>query len=469
MGSILKSYSDYKPSGIKWLGDVPSHWEQLPGRACYYEKKLSNTGMRETTVLSLSYGQIVVKPVEQHHGLVPASFETYQVVEPGDIIIRPTDLQNDWTSLRFGLSRHHGTITSAYMCFRTRGVISREYGHLLLHTYDLMKIFYGLGSGLRQNLNWRDFEYLPCLVPPLTEQTAIIRYVDHIDERIRHHISAKERLISLLDEQRQIVIHRVVTRGLDPNVHLKPSGVKWLGDVPSHWEVRRLKHVAALNPSRTESRNSLMSDTSITFLPMERVWSDGRIDPQETLSASKVWNGFTYFRRDDILVAKITPCFENGKGAHLQSLPTEIGFGSTEFHVLRAKSFILPQFLYRLTTASEFRRLGTDAMTGAAGQQRVPSSFVANYSIPLPPLPEQTAIVEYLDKATTDIEAAIDRARREIELLKEYRTRLIADVVTGKLDVREATFKLPKESDKLNLTGAVDDVTEMSMIDDHVD
>lgn len=156
---------------------------------------------------------------------------------------------------------------------------------------------------------------------------------------------------------------------LKPYPAMKDSGVKWLGDAPAHWRVWRLKHAAALNPTRTESRNSLLPDTAVTFLPMERVRSDGQIDPRETSPASKVWNGFTYFRRDDVLVAKITPCFENGKGAHLHSLPTAIGFGSTEFHVLRAKPFVLPQFLYRLTTASEFRKLGTDAMTGATGQQ----------------------------------------------------------------------------------------------------
>ena len=175
MISNLKPYPHYKSSGIEWLGGVPAHWKQMHGRTCYYEKKTPNIGMQETTVLSLSYGQIVVKPVEELHGLVPASFETYQIVEPGDIIIRPTDLQNDWNSLRSGLSRHHGVITSAYMCLHTRGIMSREYGHLLLHTYDLKKVFYGLGSGLRQNLSWSDFKYLPCLVPPHPEQIAIVR------------------------------------------------------------------------------------------------------------------------------------------------------------------------------------------------------------------------------------------------------------------------------------------------------
>ena len=216
----------------------------------------------------------------------------------------------------------------------------------------------------------------------------------------------------------------------------KESGVIWLGDVPAHWGVRRLKYAAALNPSRTESRNSLLPDTTVTFLPMERVWSDGQIDPEEISPASKVWTGFTYFRRDDVLVAKITPCFENGKGAHLHSLPTAIGFGSTEFHVLRAKPFVLPQFLYRLTTASEFRKLGTDAMIGAAGQQRVPSSFLANYSVPLPPLPEQAAIVRFLDHVDGGIRRYIRAKQKLIALLEEQKQAIVHQVVTGQIDVR---------------------------------
>ena len=172
----LKPYPAMKDSGVPWLGEVPSHWTHLPGRACYREKRVQNKGLTETTVLSLSYGHIVVKPPEKLHGLVPASFETYQIVEPGDIIVRPTDLQNDWNSLRFGLSRDRGIITSAYMCLCAEEVLTRPYGHFLFHTYDLKKVFYGLGSGLRQNLDWRDFKYLPCIVPPLPEQAAIVRY-----------------------------------------------------------------------------------------------------------------------------------------------------------------------------------------------------------------------------------------------------------------------------------------------------
>lgn len=232
--------------------------------------------------------------------------------------------------------------------------------------------------------------------------------------------------------------------GLKPCPAYKDSGMPWLSEVPEHWEVRRLKRIARLNPSKSEVPLALRDGRAV-FLPMERVGSDGRFDASEVRPISDLWNGFTYFRRGDVIVAKITPCFENGKGACLENLPTALGFGSTEFHVIRPSKAIVSAYLYRVTTLSEFRRLGADEMTGAAGQQRVPVEFIANFPIPIPPLPEQTAIVEYFDAQTAKIDAAIAADLRFIELMQEFRTRLIADVVTGKLDVREVAAKLPDE------------------------
>lgn len=225
-----------------------------------------------------------------------------------------------------------------------------------------------------------------------------------------------------------------MTVDLRPYPVYRDSGVEWLGDVPEHWEVRRIKWAATLNPSKKESRSSLAANTPVTFLPMECVNTDGCINSREAPPASTVWNGFTYFRRGDILVAKITPCFENGKGACLDTLPTDFGFGSTEFHVLRARSSISPQFLYRITNIAEFRRLGADAMTGAAGQQRVPESFLANFPIPLPPLPEQTAIVRFLDHVDRRIRRSIRAKQKLITLLNEQKQAVIHHAVTRGLD-----------------------------------
>ena len=260
MIASLQPYPEYKESGLPWLGGVPRHWNSGPGFAAFREKQVKNTGMQERTVLSLSYGRIVVKPPEKLHGLVPDSFETYQIVEPGDIIIRSTDLQNDWNSLRVGLVRNRGIITSAYLCFRTTGTLSPEYGYQLLHAFDLMKVFYGLGSGLRQNLDWRDFKRMPIFIPPPSEQAAIVRFLDYANGRLERAIRAKRKVIALLHEQKQAIIHRAVT-GQDQVVERKrpdgtssfilqpsaspkkPSGIPWLGEIPRHWGEKRAKYL----------------------------------------------------------------------------------------------------------------------------------------------------------------------------------------------------------------------------------
>lgn len=222
--------------------------------------------------------------------------------------------------------------------------------------------------------------------------------------------------------------------GLRPYPAMKDSGVPWLGKVPEHWVLRRLKREARINPSKSEAEAVLAPNADVAFLPMERVGADGHINGHEVRSASSLWTGLTYFRRGDVLVAKITPCFENGKGAYLGALQTDVGFGSTEFIVLRAMAALLPEFLYRITTLPQFRKLGADAMTGAAGQQRVPLSFIADFLAPIPPLPEQAAIVRFLDHADRHIRRFIATKRRLIELLNEQKQAIIQRAVTRGLD-----------------------------------
>ncbi|AKB45025.1 restriction endonuclease subunit S [Methanosarcina vacuolata] len=435
----LKPYPAYKDSGIPWIGDVPEHWKQLPGRACFTEKKVPNIGLLEKTVLSLSYGQIVIKPPEKLHGLVPESFETYQIIEPNDIIIRSTDLQNDQNSLRFGFAKTKGIITSAYMCFQTQKLLIPEYGHLLLHTYDLMKIFYGRGSGLRQNLDWRDFKYLPCPVPPLSEQSAIVRYLDHIDRRIRHYILAKKKLIKLLEEQKQAIIHQAVTRGLDPNVKLKPSGIEWLGEIPEHWEVKPAKwYYREVDERSSTGSEELLSVSHITGVTP-------RSEKNITMFMAESYVGHKLCREGDLVI--------NTMWAWMAALgiARQTGIVSPSYAVYRPiqKDAFLPQFIDLLLRIKPYVAEYVCRSTGIRSSRLrlYPEQFL---SIPIirPPIVEQQAILDKIYNATSELEHAIHAYNQGISLLREYRTRLIADVVTGKLDVREAAANLPEETDE---------------------
>ena len=436
MTTDLKPYPKMKASGVQWLGKVPSHWTLLPGRACYREQKVPNKGLTETTVLSLSYGHIVVKPPEKLHGLVPASFETYQIVEPGDIIVRPTDLQNDWNSLRFGLSRDRGVITSAYICLCTKEVATRSYGYFLLHTYDLKKVFYGLGSGLRQNLDWTDFKHLPCIVPPLPEQTAIVRFLDHADRRIRRYIRGKQKLIALLEEQKQAIIHRAVTRGLDPNARLKPSGVEWLGEVPEHWEVVR-------NGQLFVQRN----ETDFPELPILEVSlkTGVRIRDLENSDRKQIMTVRGEYKRavNGDIAYNMMRMWQGAVGV----APVD-GLVSPAYVVAKPLRGNAPRYFSALFRTSAYMAEVDKYSRGIVkDRNRLYWDDFKQMPALRPPPYEQTAIVCYLDKATADIDTAIDRARRQIDLLREYCTRLIADVVTGKLDVRKAVACLPDETE----------------------
>jgi len=378
------------------------------------------------------------------------SYTGYKLCWPDDLVINSL-----WAWARgLGVSPYHGIVSSAYGVYRLRNSQQNNPSFIdqLVRSIPFQWELHVRSKGIwvsRLQLTDDAFLSAPLPMPPSEEQTAIVRFLDYMDRRIRRYTRAKQKLIKLLEEYRQALIHQAVTGKIDvrtgkPYPAYKDSGVPWLGHVPEHWEVRRLKRIARLNPGKSEVP-LVLRDGQAVFLPMERVGSDGRFDASEVRPISDLWNGFTYFRRGDVIVAKITPCFENGKGACLENLPTAIGFGSTEFHVIRPSSAVTAPYVYQVTTLSEFRRLGADEMTGAAGQQRVPAEFIANFLMPLPPLPEQTAIVEYLDAQTAKLDAAIAAARREIELLREYRERLIADVVTGKVDVREVAARLPDE------------------------
>jgi len=435
----LKPYPEYKKSGVPWLGEAPSHWTGGPGFAAFREKQVKNIGLKEKTVLSLSYGRIVVKPTEKLHGLVPDSFETYQIVDPGDIIIRPTDLQNDWNSLRVGLVREKGIITSAYLCFRTTDMLSPEYGYHLLHAFDLVKVFYGLGSGLRQNLDFGDFKRMVVFLPPLHEQAAIVRFLDHANRRLEKAIRAKRKVIALLNEQKQAIIHRAVTRGLDPSVPLKPSGIPWLGDIPGHWELKRIKYLL-----REVDRRS--TSGSEPLLSMRRnhglvLFSEHFTRPPQ--AATLV--GFKIVQPGQFVVNRM----QAGNGVIFASRLT--GLVSPDYAVFDPIGDANVEFLGELFRSrkvrAHFRAESKGLGTGSSGFLRLYNDRLGAIHVALPPCDEQTAILVGLENELSHVNNAISRLDREIELLREYRTRLVADVVTGKLDVREAARNLPNEAE----------------------
>lgn len=457
----LSPYPDYKDSGVDWLGDIPAHWRIEPLFGEYEEKQVKNAGLIENTVLSLSYGRIVVKPVEKLHGLVPASFETYQIVDPGDIIIRPTDLQNDHTSLRIGFSQYRGIITSAYMCLRTCNDLSPEYGYHVLNVFDLTKAIYGYGSGLRQNLSFDYIKRVGVPVPPPDEQAAIVRFLDAAEVRIRLYIRVKQKLIKLLNEQKQAIIQQTVTRGLNPDAPMKDSGVAWLGEIPAHWEVAGLGLLTITRcdgPFGSGLKSTHYTDEGIRVIRLQNIGngefrdkSKAYISPQHyaTLGEHDVLQG-------DLLIAGLGDGDTPAGRACVAPEGIEPAMVKADCFRFRLRTdFLVPMYVAFQLSATAFT--ASAILSTGATRQRINLSSTSSRAVAFPSVDEQNAIVSYIFDAIAPLEETIDVIREEIGLIGEYRTRLIADVVTGKVDVRGLAFEMPEAFDESDLLDVDED------------
>ena len=283
---------------------------------------------------------------------------------------------------------------------------------------------------------------MPLWFPPLPEQTAIVRYLDHADRRIRRYVGAKRKLIALLVEEKQAVINQAVTRGLDPNVRLKPSGVEWLGDVPEHWEVRRAKFFyREVDERSTTGTEELMSVSHITGVTPRK--------KTVTMFLAESNIGYKLCRSGDIVI--------NTMWAYMAALGVarQNGLVSPSYGVYRPldNEWLDHDYINSLLRTEAYRANYLIRSTGITSSRLrlYPESFL-DISVLCPPRTEQNSIVEYLGQATAAVDHAIARARYQVELVQEYRTRLIADVVTGKLDVREAAAQLPEEDDDRDST-----------------
>lgn len=447
----LKPYADYKESGLPWLGQVPGHWETRPAFGVFVPNQEHNHGMKEKTVLSLSYGRIVIKPVEKLHGLVPESFETYQIVNPGDIIIRTTDLQNDHTSLRVGMVRDRGIITSAYLALQVSADVNPEFGFQFLNVWDLSKAIYGYGSGLRQNLDFSHFKRMPVALPPLDEQAAIARFLNWANGRLERAILAKRKVIALLNEQKQVIIHHAVTRGLTPSVPLKPSGIPWLGDIPAHWKLTPNRAHLRIRKSLVGQRHSeyqLLSLTKLGVIVRDLSENKGKFSSDMGTSQE--------VRAGDLVFC----LFDVPETPRTVGLSSHAGMITGAYTVMECTDPKIARFLEAFYIAMDDRKLLSTLYSGL--RNTIPKGRFLGAKMPLPPPDERDAILEYVKRETSGLNVAIDRRAHEIALMKEYRIRLVADVVTGKLDVREAAACLPDEAplDTIEDDTALSDETE---------
>src|SRR5690625_482874 len=440
--SELKPYPKYKDSGVEWIGEIPEGWDVVAFNRVV--RKVNNgislpqinekTNYHVTRIETISGGEVDYNKIGYVNG--SERLKNYKLNE-GDILfshINSFKIVGNTALYKGNRVLYHGVNLLRIQSLET---IDYTWLHYMLRTHYFKSNVQSIAQHAINQVSVpiSKLKQLKVLKPSYVEQGKVKRFLNDQTSEIDSLVSDKKKLIELLEEKRQAVITETVTKGLDPTVKMKVSGIEWIGDIPDHWEVKRLKNVCEINPQKSEIyRNNI---NKVTFLPMENILSPGVVDYSLVKNLEDVYAGYTYFKNRDIVMAKVTPSFENNNIAILEGLTNGIGFGTTEFHVLRAMNEITTEYLYYLLRSERFKQEGVSSMYGVAGLQRIPTQFIRDYQIGIPNVEEQISITNYIITINTEIDTMTKKLNKTIELLKEYRESLIYEAVTGKIDLRD--------------------------------
>ncbi len=467
MTSTLHPYPAYKPSRVEWLGDVPAYWEvrrvgtiaqilngatPSTGNAAYWDGDIAwitpdDLGKLNSRYIAGSSRRIT----EQGYracgtNLAPAGSIAISTRAPIG---------------HLGILRSDACVNQGCRLLVPGDAVETEYMHYALSVTTPTLASFGQGSTFTE-LSRTLLAAFRIPLPPLPEQRAIVCYLDHVDRRIRRYVVAKRKLIALLEEEKQAIVNQAVTRGLDSNVRLKPSGVEWLGHVPEHWELPRLRNLG----------NALIG---LTYAPQDLADEE---DGMLVLRASNIANGQLVYG-DNVYVSSSVPsklitqegdiliCSRSGsrtlvgKNARIDADSAGTTFGAF-MTVFRGPH---NDYLHQVFNSKFFEYQSAAFFTSTINQLTL--GILYDMKVPFPPGEERLPILQHIEDKTTPVNKAIARARRQIELVNEYRTRLIADVVTGKLDVREAAALLPEagEAEPMDGNGVILDYTDGGAMD----
>ncbi|MFQ9687981.1 restriction endonuclease subunit S [Longicatena caecimuris] len=415
--SEITTYEKTKDSGIEWIGSVPSHWRVHTLYQLVTQVKEKNSNLQEKNLLSLSYGKIKRKDIDSPDGLLPASFDGYNIIEDGDIVLRLTDLQNDHTSLRVGLATERGIITSAYTTLRPINTSNSKYLYYLLHAFDLKKGFYGMGSGVRQGLNYAEVKELRVVLPGQDEQNAIVRFLDNQCGQIDSIIEEAKSSIEEYKKWRASIIFEAVTKGLNPLAEMKDSHIDWIGLVPSHWKLSRIKNE--------------LDNLDYLREPISAEKRENILGLYDYYGASGVIDKIDDYNVDD----KVLLIGEDGANLRMRNLPlvykAEGKFWvNNHAHILKVHDDNCYGFIAYLLEAGDYSVF----ITGSA-QPKLSQFNLMRFPIVIPPLVEQQEIEAYLDEKCSAIDALIREKKSLLSELEIYKRSLILETVTGKRKV----------------------------------
>ena len=433
----MKPYPTYEPSGIPWLREVPDQWLIEKGK-WLFTKTDRPTRAEDEVVTCFRDGTVTLRKNRRTSGFTESLKEIgYQGIRKGDLVIHAMDA----SAGAIGVSDSDGKGSPVYSVCTPKPRSDAHYFAYLLREMARRGWIQALAKGIRErstDFRFSEFAQQRLPLPPLPEQRAIARYLDYMDRRIQRYIKAKERLIELLEEQKRAVINQAVTRGLDPDVPLKPSGVEWLGDVPAHWEVRRLKYWVGINDEVLNE--STDPNYRFNYIDIGSV-NNGRLtEPPESMGfGSAPSRARRIIGQGDTIISTVRTYLK--AVWYVEHEGSEDLVCSTGFAVLRPLGGTFPKFVSYLVRSDSFADRVTASSVGVT-YPAISESRLASFHVAIPPHREQMAIAGHLDSIIAKLENQRTKTERQVELITEYRTRLIADVVTGKLDVRDAVVGL---------------------------
>ncbi len=443
----LKPYAEYKESGAPWFGDVPAHWDVGRLGAVFAERGETNERKQVTHVLSLLKDIGVIPYAEKGRigNKKSDDIGRYKIVRPDDLVLNSMNVIIG----SVGASRYTGCLSPVYYVLRRRDIENvPRFLELVFQHKPFQRSLVRIGNGILAHRMRIPMEKLKAELfpsPPPAEQAAIVRFLDWANGRLERAIRAKRKVIALLGEQKQAIIHRAVTRGLDPSVPLKPSGIPWLGDIPQQWELWRVSRFARVGNGSTPSRGqpNYWNGGSYPWLNSSQI-NRGYIDSADQFVTPDALREchLPKVPAGSVLVAITGQGKTRGMSA---VLGIEATINQHIAYIAPRAPVASPEFIHLALTAAypQLRAISDDS---GSTKGALTCEDLKRFKLPFPPREEQDVLCKRIQTETAELNTTTSRLEREIELLREYRTRLVADVVTGKLDVREAALHLPDEA-----------------------
>lgn len=434
----FKRYDSYKNSGVEWLGEIPSHWEMLKTKYVHKSIKFLNTNRICDNVLSLTLRGVVNNNIDNPEGLVPKDYATYQIFEKNDLVFKLIDLENISTS-RVGIVHEKGIMSSAYIRLKIGKRSIPKFAYYYYYSLYINNVYNNIGCGVRSTLNPTDLLNIKFPLPPKDEQEKIALYLDEKIAKIDASISGKEKFIELLKEQKQIIINDAVTKGLNKNAKFKNSGVEWLGEIPSHWEILKLKFVgkifAGLSDKKGDDFSKEFTSDKKPFIPFTNVCNNLKIDKNQMqyvkINPHEMQNKV---REKDIIFLMSSETLEDIGKCSIYLEKEQLYLNSFCKGFRPNLSRINAEFLNYLLQSKTYRNYFNLAGRGFT-RINIKQEYISNLCAILPPKDEQEKIVEYIENKISKIDKLLNLEQEYIKSLKEYKASLIDSVVTGKVKV----------------------------------